>query len=229
MATTFPLISEPRDETTHLLLVRHGRTAANRKGILQGHLDLPLDDFGRMQAERVAARIAAEHAPTLLITSPLSRAATTAGIIGDRVGLTAVPHPGLMEMNCGDVEGRTFDDFVADFPDLVPRIRDPHDLDFAWPGGESRRVFHDRVHATFREIVERHAGETVVVVAHGGVLGALLTMVRGIPPGSEEAYSLVNCGLSHLEVGPEVVYRFHNDGAHLEGLVDPLAADPVRP
>ena len=216
----------PLAQTTELLLVRHGRTAANRDRIIQGQIDIPLDAFGVLQAERAAAEIAHAFAPSLLVTSPLSRAAATAAIIGKRVGLVPVTHPGLAEMHCGVCEGVAFSEIVASDPALAARLQDPDDLDFGWPGGETRRQFHARVRTTFDDILRRNGSDQIVVVAHGGVIGAFTTIARGVSPGDRDAYDLDNCGITHVALAPDPEFRAFNATAHLAGLVDPFTDDP---
>lgn len=216
----------PTAQAAELLLVRHGRTAANRDRIIQGQIDIPLDAFGLMQAERAAAEIARAYAPSLIVTSPLSRATATAEVIGRRVGLVPTTHPGLAEMHCGTCEGVAFSEIVAADPELAARLQDPDDFEFGWPGGETRRQFHARVRSTFDDLLRRHPADQIVVVAHGGVIGAFTTMARGVPPGDREAFNLDNCGITHVALAPDPVFRAFNATAHLAGLVDPITADP---
>ena len=72
---------------TTFLLVRHGRTEANRRRLLQGQTDIPLDRLGLRQAELVASRIAELPRPDALIASPLSRARVTAETIGAQINM----------------------------------------------------------------------------------------------------------------------------------------------
>lgn len=159
------------DGTAFLTLVRHGRTAFNAAGRFQGWADVPLDDVGRAQAERVAARLAeADPRPTRLVSSDLLRTRQTAEAIAARLGLAVETAPELREIHVGDWEGRAFADVPAPALDAWPLV--------AAPNGESLgevaarlRAFHDRL--------ALRAGEHVVLVSHGAAIGALLADLEG--------------------------------------------------
>ncbi len=209
------------DAETTLLLVRHGRTRANRQGLFLGATDIPLDQFGRHQAQLVADRIAREWPTDAIVTSPLLRARTTAEPIADRLGLVPTIIDDLREMDFGRFEGHTFDEIYRLDPGFVERLADFHDDDLEWPGGEQRGAFYRRVWAAFEQVVRDHPGRRVVVVAHGGVIGAFMAMLRGQLPGDPTIYGLQNCSVTHLVVqAPHTeVHRF-NCVAHLDGLDD---------
>jgi broad specificity phosphatase PhoE len=216
----------PSGGETTLYLVRHGRTNGNALRQLHGSTDLPLDPLGLRQAERIAERLAAEVRADVLLTSPLSRALTTAEIIGRRMGLTPSVVPGLVEMNFGDLEGLTLEALAEQYPDLAVRALDMEDEELAWPNGESRKQFHIRVRETFEWILQTYANHAAIVVAHGGVLGSLLAQVEGRSPNDWLAYQLKNCGLTHVDfLAHHTVVHFMNDCVHLDRLADPDGGD----
>ncbi|MGH2560189.1 MAG: histidine phosphatase family protein, partial [Thermomicrobiales bacterium] len=101
--------------------------------------------------------------------------------------------------------------------DIVLSMADPDNLDAGWPEGETRVGFHARVLATFRAILTDFATHSVVVVAHGGVIGSFLTQVQGESPNNLAAYDLSNCGLTHLAITPDhTAVHLLNDVVHLE-------------
>lgn len=221
-----PHLRHPAAGRTELLLVRHGRTASNRRRVLQGWSDIPLDELGLLQAQRIALRIRDEYAIDRIVSSPLQRALVTARAIGDQLGLAPEVLPALREMNFGDYEGRTFDEVALNHPDLVHRLADLADDEVAWPGGEMRGAFHLRVREAFRDVLLRSDGQRVAVVAHGGVIGSFLASVRGGSPNDPSIYDLANCGLSHLEVTTDhTVVHLRNCIVHLEGLDDPIGVE----
>lgn len=223
-------------ETT-LYLVRHGRTDSNLRGLLHGATDVPLDAHGLRPAALIGERLAAEAEMDVLLSSPLQRALTTARAIGDRIGLPPTTVPGLVEMDFGDLEGYTVDRIVAEHPGIADRMADLEDEELAWPGGESRRDFHDRVMAAFLAILEEHHAHRVVVVAHGGVISSFLARVYGASPHDWTAYHTGNCSLTHLVVRPETTnVHLFNDVVHLGVLGDdderwsgsaPVTREPV--
>lgn len=216
-----PHLRHPAAGETTLYLVRHGQTDSNVRGILHGSTDVPLDAHGLRQARCVADRIAEDVTIDALLSSPLTRALTTARIIGARIGIEPIALAELVEMDFGALEGLTVDRIEAEHPDVARRMRDFTDDDLVWPGGESRSGFHRRVLTAFEAILADYVSRTVVVVAHGGVIGSYLAQIHGISPNDWEAYHLGNCSLTHLHVTPDhtVVHRI-NDQTHLDLLYE---------
>src|SRR3954447_15816168 len=103
---------------TTLILVRHGQTDSNVLNLLHGHSDVPLTPLGIAQAHAIAARLGQEPGIAALYTSPLERAHHNAEIIGAVIGHRPIPHPGLMEIHFGDIEGLTWEVAVALHPHL---------------------------------------------------------------------------------------------------------------
>ena len=206
-----PRLRTSAESATELLLVRHGRTVANRNGLFLGATDIPLDRFGRAQAELVADRIGREWPADAIVTSPLQRARDTAAPIAKRLSLEPRLLDGLREMDFGRFEGHSFEQILELDPAFVDRLADILDDDLAWPGGEQRQAFYDRVWTAFSSIVADHAGQRVVVVAHGGVIGAFMAMLRGQPPSDPAIYGLKNCSVTHLVVGSTEteIHRFN--------------------
>jgi broad specificity phosphatase PhoE len=160
-----------------------------------------LNQQGEWEAALIARRLAqTEEAIAALYASPLQRAWQTAECIGEALNLRAVPHDGLKEMHFGQISGITLDEFRECFPDLHKRWTDKMDLSFAFPGGEQRAQFFQRVGEAIEGIVERHSDQKVVVVAHGGSLRACL--VHYLPAEFSQwwTYELGNCSLTRLEV-----------------------------
>jgi broad specificity phosphatase PhoE len=165
-------MSEAPAGGTGLLLARHGQTNDNLEPIrAQGFTDTPLNAVGIEQAHALA-----EHVATLQVgslwCSDLSRAATTAQIVGDRIGLNATPDPRLREGNRGDWEGRLFIDIERDDPAgyAAWMAAGP---DFRFPGGESLQEHADRVWAALLDI--RAAGPLpALVICHRGSIRTVL-------------------------------------------------------
>ncbi|MCC2318198.1 histidine phosphatase family protein [Cellulomonas chengniuliangii] len=163
-----------------VLLWRHGRTAHNASGRLQGQVDIPLDDVGLWQARTAAAALAARYRPTRVVSSDLSRARATADALAAQVGLELVLDPRVRERSFGDWEGMTSDEIAARWPDehaAWARGGEPHR-----PGGESRADVAERM----REAVGEHAaglgaGDTLVVVTHGAAISLAVGALLGLP------------------------------------------------
>ena len=198
-----------------LFLIRHGRSTWNAARRIQGQADPPLDGVGREQARRLAERLR-EDAPVVLYTSPLHRARETAEIIGEALGVPVAPDERLKEYDVGDITGLTWAQIGEQHPDVAQRwAEDPESL--VIPGEEGDAPFRARVAAVFGEMISRHAGETMGVVAHGGTLGAYLNHLLGLPS-RFSPFRFANASLSIVElnpVRPRIVLL--NDTCHLGG------------
>ena len=180
-----------------VLLARHGQTDDNLEPLrAQGFRDTPLNEVGLEQAHALAERIAEEFEVCSLWTSDLARAAVTAEIVGERIGLTARPDPRLREGNRGDWEGRLFVDIARDEPEAYAAwLRGG--ADFRFPGGESLQEHSDRVWAALEEI-RATAPLPALAVCHRGSIRAVLCRFdpRGLDAFHE--YDVPNTGVIAL-------------------------------
>jgi probable phosphoglycerate mutase len=166
-----------RTESTRLVLVRHGEADCNVAKRFGGPLGCTgLSPNGREQVERLRDRLrrSGELADTTaLYASTLPRAIETAQILNDAIG-----HPELVtdervcELHPGEADNMSFVDYSSTFfAEGSGRWRDDPSIPTA-PGGESWTGFLDRVEAALIDLTDRHAGGTVVVACHGGVVDA---------------------------------------------------------
>ena len=183
---------------TRFIVVRHGETHWNVAARIQGQGDSELTATGIAQAEAIAQRLATEPFD-ILISSDLGRALATARRIAERSGRPIVADARLRERHFGVSEGLTYDEIGRDYPDAFSRSRET-DPDFAIPGGESRRAFHERVTGAFESIAREHAGRRVAVVTHGGVLATLYRFVHGIPVAVPHKVPITNATYNALTV-----------------------------
>jgi broad specificity phosphatase PhoE len=166
--------------TRVLVLVRHGQTVANRRGLLLGRADPPLCDGGREQAEALARAL---PPPARLISSPLLRARETADALGAASGTLVEVDPRWVEMDYGDLDGRPASALDADGwrawrddPAHVPA------------GGESLAAVGARVRAACRELTGAAADGDVVVVSHVSPIKAAIAWALGV--GDEVAWRM---------------------------------------
>ncbi len=202
---------------TELIVIRHGETDWNRQQRFQGQIDVALNATGQAQAQRLAARLAAEP-PDVLISSDLARALQTAAPLGRAWALQAAPTPGLREQSFGMLEGLDVPTIKAQHAGLW---RDwlAHQADFALPGGESLRQFHDRVLNSVREMAHTHAGRRVAVVTHGGVLDMLWRSAKKLPLDGLRECAIPNAGINRLRWQDGSLHiELWGDDAHLAGL-----------
>ncbi|NMG14775.1 histidine phosphatase family protein [Aromatoleum bremense] len=207
---------------TRLCLVRHGETAWNAERRLQGHLDVPLNEIGHVQAEATAASLAG-HRFAAFYCSDLRRAQQTAAAAGRTLGFGATLEPELRERHYGVFQGLTYDEARERFPQDFARFhaRDP---DFAFCGdGESLGAFAARIHRALDRIAARHAGRQTLVVTHGGVLDIAHRLATGKALDAPRDFTIPNAALNWIEFDG---CRWHllawADQAHLAAARDEL-------
>ncbi|WP_297009232.1 histidine phosphatase family protein [uncultured Corynebacterium sp.] len=166
-----------------LLLIRHGQTEYNLVGRMQGQLDTPLSDVGRIQAARVAEGLSDWPIGTV-VSSDLERAVDTAATIAGAL----IPHalevstdPRLRETDLGEWSGRAHEEVDAAFPGARSHWR----LNPLWapPGGETRLEVSARASSVVDELMASDAWDygAVMIVAHGGTISALTCRLLDIP------------------------------------------------
>lgn len=164
----------------YVLLIRHGQTDWNVEGRWQGMVDIPLNETGREQARQLAAHLKGRKL-NAVYSSDLQRAAETARIIGEAVGLTPKTDERLREMHLGVFQGLTHAEQSAKFPELVIDMRKNY-LDFQVPEGETRRQMQTRAYTALMEIVTNESDGEIALVTHGGVIRMLLLKLFGDLP-----------------------------------------------
>jgi len=181
---------------TRLCLVRHGETAWNAEQRLQGHTDVPLNEVGLAQAEATAAKLAA-HRFDALYSSDLKRARQTAEASARRLGLQPVYLQALRERHFGKFQGLTYEQARQRYPAAYEQFeaREPRQ-DFET--GESLEAFAERIRTAITELAARHAGQQILIVAHGGVLDTVNRMVRGLPLQPARDFVIPNAALNWI-------------------------------
>lgn len=175
-----------------LYVVRHGQTDWNSEGKIQGNTDNSLNATGLRQAEEVAKQLGAVQVDQIY-PSALARAIQTAEAIAAGIDAPIAPDARLNERSRGIYEGRVQAEVKDEFQ---PRFAA---LDDDMEGGESLRSIAERVGAFTREMVEKHMGQTVMVVGHSGVNPLVIGELIDLPPeraigeikqGNDEVYKL---------------------------------------
>jgi probable phosphoglycerate mutase len=190
------------EDATRILAIRHGETAWNVDTRIQGHLDIPLNDTGIWQAQRLARALAARESVAAIYSSDLQRAQATARAIATATGAPLHLHSGLRERRFGVFEGRTWAEVEAHWPQDCARWRQ-RDPDWAPQGGESLRQLRARIVTTLHELAARHAGQQIVLVAHGGVLDQLYRAATGLDLQAPRTWALGNAALNRLLWTPQ--------------------------
>lgn len=165
-----------------LFFFRHGEVANTHEKRYNGQIDVALSARGEEQSAAMPARLASfldSKAPAAVYCSDLARSRRGAEHVAAAYGLTPVLMPALKERSFGHWEGLTWDEiqqrypdewsaYMADIPGYTP------------PGGESFATMSRRVLGAVKEVSERHAGEAVAMVIHGGVNRIILCHALGL-------------------------------------------------
>ena len=198
-----------RRARTTVYLARHGSVAGSESRRFIGHLDVPLSPRGEAESAALARRLAGASLAAAY-SSDLVRTRRTAEIVCAPHGIGVEPLPALREFSMGRWEGLTAEEI---------RAREPGAFDawmadigrFQFPEGESLPDVEARAWPAFEAIVARHAGQRVLVVAHGGPNRILLCRALGLPLDRILMLGQDYAALSVLEVaGPSWVLRLLN-------------------
>jgi broad specificity phosphatase PhoE len=197
-------------------LVRHGQTAWNAEGRVQGHTDTPLGEKGLAQAQRVAARLRGQSFAAAY-ASDLRRAADTARVILDGRTLPLQMMPELREAHHGQWDGMTYAEVQSRYPDGWARLTRMAE-DVAAPGGETAAQVAQRVKAACDRIAAANgAGQDVLIVAHSGSLRAMAIVLLGLPVSASWRLRLDPASLSIIAVHERgATLDLWNDSSHLE-------------
>jgi probable phosphoglycerate mutase len=213
-------------EGTRIVLVRHGESVAQERQIVGGHEGCEgLSDLGRRQAQSLHDRLKATgelREATALYASLMPRAMETAEIIAPAIGdHDIVQECDFCEHHPGEGDGLSWEEFERLYP--APDAWDP-DLRRT-PSGETWNEMHARVSRGLDAIIDRHAGELVVVACHGGVIVQSMWRWMGIAPGGGDRawFSPANTSITEWRFArnpfnkrtmPLELVRF-NDHSHL--------------
>ncbi|MBN2569240.1 MAG: histidine phosphatase family protein [Deltaproteobacteria bacterium] len=141
-------------------------------GAYNGHNDVELSDLGVRQMEGVGERL--RHEPVNVVyCSDLIRSRKGAEIIGRDHNLVPIVDINFREMNFGLWEGLTFTEISEQFPDEL-KLWNKASINYAPPEGENVSDLRERVVPALRQIVTRHHGQAITLVAHGGVNRVIL-------------------------------------------------------
>jgi probable phosphoglycerate mutase len=209
---------------TRIVAIRHGETAWNVDTRLQGHLDIPLNDTGRWQAQRTASALV-EEGISAVYSSDLLRALQTAEALGDALSLPVVTDTRLRERAFGVFEAHTFAEIEARWPADARRWmqREP---DFTPQGGESLREAYLRCIDAVHALAAAHAGQTIALVSHGGVMDCLYRAATRLDLQARRSWPLGNASINRLlHTGIGLTLIGWSDTRHLDVMALDESAD----
>lgn len=161
---------------TTVVLARNGRTEWHHGNRYTGSTDLPIDLVGLQQAELLKTW-AEDFQPDALWSSPMLRARQTIAPTAEALGLEPTTDARLREVDFGSAEGK----MLSELPPAVGSAFTLDPVANPFPGGENVADAAERVQHGFDEIVQRHTGGKVLVVAHNTLIRLLVCRVLGLP------------------------------------------------
>lgn len=215
-----------------LWLIRHGETDSNAIGQFQGHLDVPLNAKGRAQATALAPCLADVEFDLVLASDLLRAAETAALVINERRPVEYIRE--LREMNYGVLQGVPYADAALVLAqhgfDEVWRTGDFARRGVRFPQGESPRQVRNRLRVVEDRVAQtassRPDGSNTMVVAHGGTLAVLMTVLLQLPLHRRLAFRFHNCSVTRLV---DAGGGWQLDGHNLDLGIATAGSQPAHP
>ncbi len=207
-------------KTRRLILVRHGETAWNAEGRIQGMLDVPLNALGVRQAELAAAELARTIDVAELVSSDLVRTRETTKPINEATGFEPRFDARIRERHFGVWQGMTYEEWRIKDAEGMARYN-AGDPDYGPEGGETASQFLARCVSAVSDLVTASKERTLILVTHGGVVSSMVRHAQGLNPQSARTWSVPNASISEWRVeyvNDEPVFYVDRIGdvAHLE-------------
>ncbi|WP_063796469.1 histidine phosphatase family protein [Chondromyces crocatus] len=216
---------------TKLVLIRHGQTDDNQRQVFQGHAGHGLNERGREQAARLAARLVHTRVHLdAIYASDLQRAHETASILGEALSLVPITDPSLREVNLGAWQGLSSREVETRYAEEYAAWQRGDDVRRG--GGETYAELGARIVGAIDRIADLHRGGAAAVVSHGAAIKTFTALALGVPTGRMRQFQVPTntavCVFERRETGALRLVVW-NDAAHLgDPLADALAAPLVR-
>lgn len=175
-----------------LYIVRHGETDWNKQHLLQGDVDVPLNETGIDQANKVKELL--ENKPIdLCISSPLSRTYNTAKIISDNK-YEIITDSRLIERGFGELEGKSVSNYDT-------HLYWNYQLNINNQGIERIQDLFHRVEEFYQELKKNYSDQTVLIVTHGAIVRAFHYIIKGYDENTKFlTFAIPNCKIMEYEV-----------------------------
>lgn len=169
---------------TKVALVRHGQTEYNRNNLIQGQIDIPLNEIGKKQAQLTAKNF---KNVDIIISSPLSRAKETAKIIAKEINYTKdiIINESFIERDFGAADGKEIAQFINKVHEgTVENL-------------EASTSLINRAISGLKKVVQSYQNQNIIIVTHSHTIKAILHAIE--PKKYDFHTSLVNCSITILE------------------------------
>jgi len=160
-----------------IFLIRHGQTEFNDKSIFRGHLDMPLNSYGRNQAESIGETLKFIKFD-IIYSSPLKRAKKTAEIINEyqSKNVDIVVEKKLIDINYGKWEGKTYNEVSELYPEIYFQWKkNPYNTQI--PGGDSLYDTQKRSWNALKNIINNNKTKIICIVSHRVINKLLLSKI----------------------------------------------------
>ena len=213
-------------KTKRLILVRHGETAWNAEGRIQGMLDVPLNELGWQQAALVADELARIVDVAEMVSSDLVRTRETATPITNATGFESRFDARIRERHFGIWQGMTYEEWRIKDAEGMARYNAGEE-DYGPEGGETARQFLDRCVNAVSDLVMGSRENALLLITHGGVVSSMVRHSNGLNPQSARTWNVPNASISEWRVvwasgAPNFYCDRVGDIAHLEQLTHAL-------
>jgi len=162
--------------TKSIDLLRHGEPVGGKR--FRGSTDDPLSEDGWQQ---MRTSLEGHSGWDVIVSSPLRRCAEFAAEVADKHKLKLQVISGLAELEFGEWEGMTPNEVEQQYPDALKQFYDDP-FTFIAPGGESMQIFYDRVSEVWKDVMQTYRGQSILLIAHGGVNRVILQQILDFPP-----------------------------------------------
>jgi len=209
---------------TRLLLIRHGQTIHNTQKIISGRNDIPINDVGHQQAQKMAERVKQQYPVDVIYTSPLLRTMQTAAYLGKTFNLPVFPNEDLLEYGFGDLSDIRVSQIKETNPTLYQQIAIWNESEYSEnpirpeiPGAEPMKDFKKRMQSFTDLVIQKHAGQQVVAVSHGGFIKSFVYYHVGGDFSRYVPFWVDNTSLTIVDFykGNPVI-RLFNDNSHIK-------------
>jgi len=195
-----------------LYLVRHGQTDLNKVRRYQGRIDVPLNETGKQQVQKLAMRLTSEPFDKIYV-SPLARAQETAKMIQNGRSIDVESLPELVEMDFGKLEGKNYKEIIEEFPDWNPAV-----FDFTFAGGENLDNLVIRTQSFLDILKGQNESSNILVISHSGCLRVILCLLLDIDVNIWWQFKIDVASLTVIDnVNKGAVLTLLNDTSHLNG------------
>ncbi len=185
---------------TTLFLLRHGEVEHRYHRVFGGRIDMELSPLGHDQAAKLA-RYLRQRPLDAIYASPMKRAQQTLAPLAGHCARKPVVLPGLREVDFGDWTGLNWEEVRTKFNASAFEWLDKLEH-AAIPNAECGRTFRARVEPCLQQIIRDHAGETVAIVCHGGVVRMMLSILMALPLPKLAGFEIDYASLTHVEHHP---------------------------